>query len=60
MVNGLPHELLTAGGVGTTCASLTHATVEPPLAGNEDDGGDIVYVYTHCNELPVQSVYVHV
>jgi hypothetical protein len=56
----LPHELVTTGGVGTTCASLTHATVELPSGGKVNVGGLIVYVYTHCAELPVQSVYVHV
>jgi hypothetical protein len=40
----LPHELVTVGGVGTTCALLTHATVEPPAAGIVKVGGDIVYV----------------
>jgi hypothetical protein len=39
---GLPQELLTAGGVGTTCASLTHATVALPGAGAVIDGGEIV------------------
>ena len=43
-VNGVPHELLTTGGVGTTCASLIHATVELPLAGSANVGGAIVYV----------------
>jgi hypothetical protein len=60
MVNGVPHELFTTGGVGTTCASLTHATVDPPAAGNVNVGGDIVYVYTHCPDVPEQSVYVQV
>ncbi len=41
-VNGSPHELLADGGVGTTCASVIHATVELPSAGNEDVGGVIV------------------
>ncbi len=44
VVSGVPHELLTTGGVGTTCASLIHGTVELPLAGNEKVGGDMVYV----------------
>jgi hypothetical protein len=39
MVNGAPHELLTTGGVGTTCASLIQATVEDPPAGNVKVGG---------------------
>jgi len=47
IVNGAPHELLTTGGVGTTCASLTHATVDPSSAGNVNVGGVMVYVYTH-------------
>ncbi len=55
-VNGSPHELLTDGGVGTTCASEIHATVEPPSAGNVAVGGVIVYVYTHCPVVPVQSM----
>jgi hypothetical protein len=42
-----PHEFITVGGVGTTCALLIHATVEEPAAGNENVGGDTVYVYTH-------------
>jgi hypothetical protein len=56
----VPHEFVTAGGVGTVCALLIQATVDPPAAGAVNVGGDIVYVYTHCAELPVQSVYVHV
>jgi hypothetical protein len=56
----VPHEFVTAGGVGTTCASLTQATVELPPAGTLNVGGDTVYVNTHCNEEPVQSVYVQV
>jgi hypothetical protein len=43
-VNGVPQELLTKGGVGTTCASLIHATVELPFAGSVNVGGAIVYV----------------
>lgn len=41
---GLPHELVTTGGVGTVWALLIHATVEPPAAGNVNVGGDMVYV----------------
>jgi hypothetical protein len=41
-VNGVPHELLTTGGVGTTCALLTHATVDPPAAGIVKVGGVMV------------------
>jgi hypothetical protein len=52
--------LVTAGGVGTTCALLTQATVDPPGAGVETVGGLTVYVYTHCCDVPVQSVYVNV
>ncbi len=59
-VIGVPHELVTTGGVGTVCAFTTHATVDPPGAGKVKVGGDIVYVYIQLNELPVQSVYVHV
>jgi hypothetical protein len=51
-----PHELETAGGVGTTCASLTQTTVEPSSAGTVKVGGLIVYVYTQGIEDPVQSV----
>jgi hypothetical protein len=42
MVKGSPHELLTAGGVGTTCASLMQATVELPPAGKVAVGGLMV------------------
>jgi hypothetical protein len=59
-VTGSPLELTTDGGVGTTCASAIHGTVDPPAAGNVKVGGFIVYVYTHCCDEPVQSVYVHV
>ena len=59
-VTGSPQESLTEGGVGTTCASLIHATVELPLGGNVNVVGDTVYVYTHWAEVPVQSVYVQV
>src|SRR5690349_16769642 len=51
---------MTVGGVGTTCASSTQGTVPLPAAGNENVGGLIVYVYTHCMAAPVQSVYVNV
>lgn len=43
-VNGFPQLLLTTGGVGTTCASLTHATVAEPGAGAVAVGGLMVYV----------------
>jgi hypothetical protein len=59
-VIGSPHELLTTGGTGTTCASPTQVTVDPSFGGNVKLGGEIVYVYIHGDELPVQSVYVHV
>lgn len=59
-VSGAPHELLTVGGMGTACASLTQGTVDPPSAGNEKVGADTVYVNTHVSVLPVQSVYVKV
>jgi len=39
-----PQELVTTGGVGTVCALLIHATVEPPAAGNVNVGGEMVYV----------------
>jgi hypothetical protein len=58
--SGVPQELFTTGGVGTTCASLIHATVDPPAAGSVNVGGVIVYVYTHWPDVPLQSVYVHV
>jgi hypothetical protein len=60
MVAGAPHELFTAGGVGTVCALAIHATVALPGAGAEIVGGEIVYVYTQGLEFPVQSVYVYV
>ena len=41
---GLPHELVTTGGVGTVWALVIHATVEPPAAGKVNVGGDMVYV----------------
>ena len=37
-----PHEFVTVGGVGTTCALLIHATVEDPAAGNVNVGAGIV------------------
>ena len=43
-VSGSPQELFTEGGVGTTWASLTQATVDAPLAGRDAVGGEIVYV----------------
>jgi hypothetical protein len=46
--------------VGTTCASLIHATVDEPAAGGVKVGGVTVYVYTQSCELPSQFVYVHV
>jgi hypothetical protein len=52
--------LFTTGGVGIAWASLIQATVDPPLAGSVAVGGVMVYVYTHCPVVPVQSVYVHV
>ena len=57
---GVPHELVTTGGEGTTCASATQGTVEEPGAGKVNVGGLMVYVYTHCDAAPVQSVYVNV
>jgi hypothetical protein len=61
MVNGSPHELFAGVGVGTTCASLIQATVDPPADGTEKVCGEIVYVYTHGAEFPVTgSVYVNV
>ena len=60
MVSGAPHELFTGGGVGATCASLIHGTVELPPAGSENVGALIVYVNTQSAEPPEQSAYVHV
>jgi hypothetical protein len=60
MVRGVPHELLTTGGVGGVCALLIQATVDPAGAGGVKVGAEIVYVYTHGSALPAQSVYVHV
>jgi hypothetical protein len=37
-----PHELLTTGGVGTTCALLMQATFDPPSTGNVNVGALIV------------------
>jgi hypothetical protein len=59
-VTGAPQALTTTGGVGTTWALLMQATVVPPLAGNVNVVGAMVYVYTHCSAIPVQSVYVQV
>ena len=42
IVSGFPQLLFTAGGVGTTCASLTHATVAEPGAGAVAVGGLMV------------------
>jgi len=42
--NGSPQELTGAGGVGTTCASAIHGTVEPLFEGATKVGGVIVYV----------------
>ena len=37
-----PHELFTAGGVGTVCAAAIQATVDPPPAGKTNVGGVMV------------------
>lgn len=42
MDKGAPQELLAVGGVGVTCASPIHATVELPSAGSVNVGGDMV------------------
>jgi len=60
IVNGSPQELSTTGGTGSTCASPTHETVDPSSAGKVNVGGNIVYVYVHSPDVPVQFVYVHV
>jgi len=41
-VIGLPQLSFTFGGVGTTCASLMHATVLPPAGGRDAVGALIV------------------
>ncbi len=38
----VPHEFETAGGAGTTCALLIHATVDEPGAGKVNVGGVMV------------------
>ena len=59
--NVVPQELRTVGGVGTVCALMMQATVDDVLPGIVNVGGEIVYVYVHCAELPVaESVYVNV
>jgi hypothetical protein len=60
MANASPQELFSVGGEGTACASIIHATVDPPFPGKEAVGGETVYVYTHWMAVPVQSVYVQV
>ena len=60
MVSASPHEFTGAGGMGTTCASIIHATVEPLFVGAINVGGSIVYVYTQSTLAPVQSVNVQV
>ena len=57
---GSPQESVTFGGLGTTCASAIHGTVDPPGAGSVKVVGLTVYVNTHCCEAPPQSVYVQV
>jgi hypothetical protein len=42
-----PQELVTIGGIGTTCASDKHGATEPPGAGNVNVGGLMVYVNTY-------------
>jgi hypothetical protein len=42
IVNGVPQELVVAGGEGGVCALLIQATVEPPGAGGVNVGGDTV------------------
>ncbi len=59
-VIGVVQELLITGGVGIICASAIHAAIVPPFTGNENVGGEMVQVYIHCADVPVQSVQVHV
>jgi len=42
MVNGIPQELFTTGGVGGVCALVIQGTVDPPAAGGVNVGGEIV------------------
>ena len=56
IANGVPQLLLTAGGVGTTCALLIQATVAEPPAGIVKVGGLMVYVNTQVDVPPEQSV----
>jgi hypothetical protein len=37
-----PQEFVTVGAVGSACASLIHATVDPPAAGKVNVDGSIV------------------
>jgi hypothetical protein len=46
---------ITEGGVGAT-ASVGHATVDDPAAGNVTVGALIVYVYTHGYVVPSHAV----
>jgi hypothetical protein len=41
-VSGAPQFEFTTGGIGTVCALIIQATVEPPLAGSVKDDGEIV------------------
>lgn len=42
IVSGVPQELFTTGGVGTTWALTIQATVELPAAGIVNVGGETV------------------
>ncbi len=41
-VMGVPQELFTVGGAGTTCALLMHGTVDDPADGMVNVGGLMV------------------
>ena len=60
MVSGVPHELLTAGGVGTTWALLIQGTVDPSLGGMVKVGGSTVMVACAVVVQPLKSVTVTV
>jgi hypothetical protein len=42
MISAVPQLLFVGGGVGTTCAFKIQATIDPPAAGTEKVGGEIV------------------
>ena len=60
MVSVAPQELVTTGGVGTTCALLIQGTVDPSLAGKTNVGGASVMVACAVVVQPFMSVTVTV